>query len=398
MESIQTRGFTDPAKRAAEAAAIDLAERHTEQLLREYAARVDTHGGRYVCADTFKELLPGYGASRESRNVLNGAVHNAAAVLSSEQFRRLVEQGPAIGRDKVVFVTGIPGAGKSSSVTRAVQKGAAVVFEGQLSRPEPGMQKMQQTLDKGFKVAIVAVHVAPEVALERTHYRFLDPNNGRGASLSVMAEIQGNLPAGLRQIQERYGDQIEFMVLDNNPDKQTLHNGWHAIPTLEKEGNHARIRQRLEAALEAGYEAGRFSAGFYRQAAGKDPVSSLAERTRPGDGGELQANAARPGVPGEDPKHDALIAQDGEQSARQLLANPRATVHVACATGVYVGTIVGETATHWIQRISPNMAVLHEKTRTPALGIGQVGALRYIAGRAEVMPERRPSQDRSLGR
>ena len=224
MESIQTRGFTDPAKRAAEAAAIDLAERHTEQLLREYAARVDTHGGRYVCADTFKELLPGYGASRESRNVLNGAVHNAAAVLSSEQFRRLVEQGPAIGRDKVVFVTGIPGAGKSSSVTRAVQKGAAVVFEGQLSRPEPGMQKMQQTLDKGFKVAIVAVHVAPEVALERTHYRFLDPNNGRGASLSVMAEIQGNLPAGLRQIQERYGDQIEFMVLDNNPDKQTLHN------------------------------------------------------------------------------------------------------------------------------------------------------------------------------
>ena len=88
----------------------------------------------------------------------------------------------------------------------------------------------------------------------------------------------------------------------------------------------------------------------------------------------------------------------GEQLARQLLANPRAAVHLAGETGVYVGTIVGETPTHWIQRISPNMAVLHEKTRTPALGIGQAGALRYSAGRAEVTPERLPSQDRSLGR
>ena len=61
MESIQTRGFTDPAKRAAEAAAIDLAERHTEQLLREYAARVDTHGGDYYAAHQMNKLLCRYG-------------------------------------------------------------------------------------------------------------------------------------------------------------------------------------------------------------------------------------------------------------------------------------------------------------------------------------------------
>jgi len=48
-----------------------------------------------------------------SRNALNAAVHNAAAVLSAEQFHRLVEHGPQPGRDMVVFVTGIPGAGKS---------------------------------------------------------------------------------------------------------------------------------------------------------------------------------------------------------------------------------------------------------------------------------------------
>ena len=398
MEPIQSRGFTDPAKQAAEAAAIALAEQHTDQVLRDYAARPDTYGGRYVCADTFKELMPGYGASRASRNALNGAVHNAAAVLSSEQFRRLVAEGPAPGRDKVVFVTGIPGAGKSSSIAGAVEDTAAVVFEGQLSRPEPGMQKMQQALDKGFQVGIVAVHVAPEVALERTNFRFLDPNNGRGASLSVMAEIQANLPAGLRQIQQRFGDQVGLRVVVNNPGQQTFHNGWQAIPVLAKEGNHARISQRLEAALEAGYEAGRFSADFYRQAAGRDPARSVAERIGPPDGGELQAHAARPGVPGEDSKHDALSAQPGEQIARQLLANPEATVRLASASGVYVGAIVGETPTHWIQRLGPNTAILHDKAHCPALRIGQAGTLRYSAGRAELAPDRQTGKDRPLGR
>ena len=400
MEPIQTRGFTDLAKRAAEAAAIDLAERHTEQLLREYTARADTHGGRYVCADTFKELLPGYGASRESRNAINGAVHNAAAVLSSEQFRRLVEQGPAPGRDTVLIVTGIPGAGKSSTVASAVGGAAAVVFEGQLSRPEPGMQKIQQALDKGFKVEITVVHVAPEVALERTNFRFLDPNNGRGASLSVMAEIQGNLPAGLRQIQQRYGDRVGLTVLENNPDHQRLHNGWQAIPILAKEGDHEHIRQRLEAALEAGYQAGRYSAGFYRQAAGREPplARGVAQSAGREDGRSVKAHAARPGVPGEDPKHDALIGRGGERAARQLLANPRATVHVANATGVYVGTIVGETPTHWIQRISPNTAVLHDKTRTPALVIGQACALRYRAGQARLIAPGQQSPGRGLSR
>ena len=400
MEPIQSRGFTDPAKQAAEASAIALAEQHTEQVLRDYAARADTYGGRYVCADTFKELMPGYGASRESRNALNGAVHNAAAVLSSEQFRRLVDQGPAPGRDKVVFVTGIPGAGKSSSVAGAVEDTAAVVFEGQLSRPEPGMQKMQRALDKGFKVEIAVVHVAPELALERTNFRFLDPNNGRGASLSVMAEIQGNLPAGLRQIHERYGDRIGLTILENNPDQQMFHNGWQAIPVLAKEGNHARIRQRLDAALEAGYQAGRFSADFYRQAAGREPplARGVASGAGRADGGELQAHAARPGVPGEDSKHDPLSAQPGEQIARQLLANPEATVRVASASGVYVGAIIGETPTHWIQRLSPNTAILHDKAHCPALSIGQAGTLRYSAGRAEWVPERHPGQDRPLGR
>jgi hypothetical protein len=269
MEPIHTHGFADPVKAEAEAAAIERATRHTDAVLADYTARPDTFGGRYVCADTFKELLPGYAQSRESRNALIDAVHNASAVLSAEQFRRMVDLGPRPDRDKVVFVTGIPGAGKSSSVAAAIAGTAAVVFEGQLSRPEPGMRKIEHALQKRFNVEILAVHVAPEVALERTHARYLDPNNGRGAPLAVMADIQGNLPAGLRQIQQRFGKNVGLTVLDNSPGQRTSHEGWEAIFILEKEGNREHIHRRLAAALEAGYSAGRYDDGFYVQAAGR---------------------------------------------------------------------------------------------------------------------------------
>jgi hypothetical protein len=303
--------LTDPVKIEAEARAIARATQHTEEVLAEYAARLDTFGGRYVSADTFKELMPGFAQSRESRNALNGAVHNAAAVLSSEQFRRVVERGPQPGRDTVVFVTGIPGAGKSSSVVSAVEDGAAAVFEGQMSRPEPTIQKIEHALRKGFKIAIVAVHVEPEVALERTNYRFCDPNNGRGASLFVMSEIQGNLPAGLRQIQNRFGDRIDVSVLDNNPSQQTFYKGWEAIPILEKEGNHERIRERLNAALESGYLDGRYSADFYAQATGRRPDARLASSLGRKNGGEQQADANRLGIPQASSEHDALKGQSG---------------------------------------------------------------------------------------
>ncbi|MCL2635639.1 MAG: zeta toxin family protein, partial [Betaproteobacteria bacterium] len=275
-------------------------------VLAAYAARTDTFGGRYVAADTFKELMPGFAESRESRNALNGAVHNTAAVLSSEQFRRVVEKGPQAGLDRVVFVTGIPGAGKSSTVANALQNEAGLVFEGQLSRPEPAMRKMEEAQQKGFKVEIVAVHVAPEVALERTNSRYLDPNNGRGASLNVMADIQGNLPAGLRQIQEKFGQSVGLTVMENNTGQQIYHEGWGAIPVLEKEGHREQIHQRLSTALDAGYRDGRYSDGFYTQAAGREPGRSMASQNRPEDGRGQQADGNRPGIPQADPKHDAL--------------------------------------------------------------------------------------------
>lgn len=322
MEEISSRNFADVRLRAAEAAAIELARKRTDQVLKAYSERHDTFGGRYVCADTMKELMPGFAESRETRTELNGAVHNAAAVLSSEQFHRLIEAGPKPGADRAVFVTGIPGAGKSTSVVTAITSDAGVVFEGQLSRPGPGMEKIDQALKAGFKIEIVAVHINPETALERTNFRFLDPNNGRGASIGVMSEIQGNLPDGLRQIHDRFGDRVNLSVLDNTPGKLSAQTGWQELPTLEKEGNREQIADRLHTALEAGYQSGKYTADFYAQAAGRRP----AERVAGSDVREVENRSAsagnRPGIPSGDSKQNALSSYS---QGKATTSTPKAT-------------------------------------------------------------------------
>jgi hypothetical protein len=298
MEQIKRRGFTSPEHMAIETAAIDRALNHTDEVLSEYSLRADTHGGRYICADSFKSLMPRFDESAETRSRFNGAVHNAAAVLSSEQFRRLIADGPKDGRDKVMFITGIPGAGKSSSVqNHSLQPDMAVVFEGQLSRPAPTMEKIAQAQQAGFEVGIVAVHMPPEIALERTNSRFLDPFNGRGASIGVMSEIQGDLPSGLREIHQRFGNSVSLQVLDNTPGHQALHSGWSAVTVLEKEGHREHISNRLQAALRRGHAEGRFSDSFYEQAAGRKPERSMASTVGDRSPERLQADGSGRSVP-----------------------------------------------------------------------------------------------------
>lgn len=172
----------------------------------------------------------------------------------------------------------------------------AVVFEGQMSRPGPSMDKIDHALKAGFSVTVVAVHVPPETALDRTHKRFMDPQNGRGASIAVMSEIQGDLPAGLQQVRDRFGDGVFLMVVENTTRQQRHHGGWEALDILKQEGNREHIKERLSAALERGYRQGRFNDRFYRQAAGRDPEKSRERQVVNGigsaDRGRFQADGA----------------------------------------------------------------------------------------------------------
>jgi len=89
---------------------------------------------------------------------------------------------------------------------------------------------------------------------------------------------------------------------------------------------------------------------------------------------------------------------DAERQAKQLLGKDSAQVRAASATGVYVGVIVGETPTHWIQRLSPNTAILHNKAAVSGATVGQAGTLRYRQGQAQVTPSKDQDRAHALSR
>lgn len=272
MDSIVRKNFTQPDRAAVQNEVIRAVEANPEPFLAEYTVTAHNFAGRYVSADAFKDTFPQFRQSQEARNRYNTVVHNSAAVLAAEQFRRALHDASDPARDTAIFVTGIPGAGKTSAVIGAgFPSNARVLFEGQMNRPEPSIAKMQEAVDLGLKVHVYVVHVTPELALRRTFQRFEE--YGRGAGIAVMADIQAGQADGLREVHERFGNAVSLTILDHRvPNQHKELVGWHHLKQLAQEGNHERITHRLKAELERHRAEGRISDACYRQANGDAPL------------------------------------------------------------------------------------------------------------------------------
>ncbi|WP_198137937.1 hypothetical protein [Verminephrobacter eiseniae] len=293
LKFITRKEFEQPDQQAVQDAVIEAVPAAPERFLRACLADDRCHGGRYVSADLFKEVFAQFGASKDSRNRYDTPVHNPAAVLSSEQFRRAVADGSEPKRDQVVFLTGVPGAGKTTSVSknRKFPKDCRAIFDGQIPRPASIVTKMQQALDAGSTPRIVAIHARPEKALESTRQRF--DEYGRGAGIEVMAEMLAGLPDDLLAVQKHFGDKVKLHIADHrNRARPKVLTGWENLDLLRSEGNHERVRQRLDDALEK--HRPHLSEPAYRQAKGLQPLDRQHDRPMDtGPGGYLQAPEQR---------------------------------------------------------------------------------------------------------
>lgn len=88
LEPIFVRKLEHPEQIAVQTRAIAAVRHEPEHFFINYVKHPDSFMGRYICTDLFKELFPDFNKSKESRGLFNIAVHNSAAVLASEQFRR----------------------------------------------------------------------------------------------------------------------------------------------------------------------------------------------------------------------------------------------------------------------------------------------------------------------
>lgn len=287
IEPIRRGNFEGAGRNEVQEAVAQAVEADPDKFIERFKALPQSFGGRFISADTFKATFEQYRESNEARNLFNTPVHNAAAVLASEQLRRVLQEPPKPGADTVILLTGIPGAGKTSSVLEngSLRPRIHAVYEGQLADPNVAIAKIQQVLDAGFKPVVVVVHSAPEKALDNTLLRFEEI--GRGASINTMAKIQGGLPASLAAVHNEFGEAVELKVLDrrNYSAPQWVKN-WQNLSLLESEGNHEHIKQRLEQHLESRRRQG-LDADAYRQAAGLAPiVRERGRRIREGHDGQ----------------------------------------------------------------------------------------------------------------
>jgi hypothetical protein len=240
----------DEEKLKVQAAVIDRAKKDGQKIIDQYKQHPRTFGGRYICSDMFKEMFPEFSQSPATRNKFNNAVHNTAATLAAEHFKQTMRQTGAEAQDTVIFLTGSPGAGKTSSVVSNMQLPANVkaVYEGQLvnATDKSTLDKFQQAINSGAKIEVIAVHALPENALENTFKRFNDPNDGRGASIGTMARIQGNTAEGLEKLHDFFGDRINLRVLDVRQQGNAVPlKGWQHLNVLKSEGNEHDIKQKL---------------------------------------------------------------------------------------------------------------------------------------------------------
>jgi fido (protein-threonine AMPylation protein) len=273
LEAIKINVYPQTDRMNVQAAVISVVQNDPDWFIERYKLDERSFGGRYVAADLFKETFDEYASSKASRNRYNAPLHNAAAVLSAELFRQqLKEQGGSLGKE-VMFLTGTPGSGKTSTVIVAGDLPASyrMVFEGQMANPITSIEKIQQVLDAGLQPSITVVHATPENALANTLRRFEE--QGRGASINVMAQIQASLPDSLKEIQRQYGDAVKLHIIDvrDRMHVQT-YSGWQHVELIRSEGNHEQIKQRLSSALEQARTSGALSDSAYRQAAGLGPL------------------------------------------------------------------------------------------------------------------------------
>lgn len=319
LENIRYVNFDEPDRRRVQERAIESARSAPEKYIEAYKSDVRSFEGRYVAADLFKETFPEFSASREARNRYNQPVHNTAAVLSSALFTENLQGKREAGRDTVYFLTGSPGAGKTSLMLKEnrLPQDAVMVFEGQMSSFDTSRDKIQKVLDAGYRAHIMVVHPKVEDALDKTLQRFYE--EGRGSSIGTIARIVGGLPDSLSQLSAYFGNNLLLDIIDVRDRSNPVNlQGFENVNVLRSEGNYEHIQQRLQTRIEQQRDAGRIDDAAYRQAAGLPPRDSLAvdsqrhERSQ-GDARERGSSTGRSG-------QAVLTADGGEPTGAKATA------------------------------------------------------------------------------
>ena len=279
LEPISAVEIGDEHRQEMQLEAISSAQNKSEQHFEAYEALAKEYGSSfYVNSDLFKETFPFYREDNDSRAFYECCVHNPSAVLSSAYFKNIVENRKDFKSKKVVFLTGVPGVGKSTLVNSLYadmkDEDKPAIYEIQLASNNVAQKKIEYVLSQGLDVEIVALHTKPEKAFDNVFKRFKE--TGRGADIGVMSNILGKLSDSMKEIYNQFGDRVSFSVYDKrgmtdgNFTEYKKLEGWQFLPLLKSEGNTDKIRENLFRHLAKKCEKGEVTQNGFMQALGKN--------------------------------------------------------------------------------------------------------------------------------
>ena len=172
--------------------------------------------GEYVCSDLFKETFPLYTESIESRKKMSEIIHNSAACLAGEYFDVLAEDKSI---DKCIFLSGVPGAGKSYLIQSVALSGEldekTMIYEGDITT-ETIYEKMDKCVANGKDIFLLIVNPTLELAQRNAIARHFEI--GRGASSETMARIMSRIPDAVDKIMAKYDIEIGIFNKRTNYD------------------------------------------------------------------------------------------------------------------------------------------------------------------------------------
>lgn len=260
---IDGKGDLDIEEKLVEEQFANWIQEDVDRAVREYADLPDTDNGMVVDTDHARELSDIYSQSWESRLEWGDAVHEPASALAKEVYRRRLE-GPLLQEDRVLFMAGGPGSGKTTAVEKRLGEVVSkvdAVYDSTFASESSATDKIDASLNSGKTPLVFYIHRPADLAAELIFERGL--KTGRIVPAEIAAESHFESQKTLLSLKASRGNEIVIRVLDNSGDvgdiyetsvqaiREAEYSDPKSVLTLVKEGlSHARQKHRHNSRAE----------------------------------------------------------------------------------------------------------------------------------------------------
>ena len=244
MDRIIRRENLTEEERKLEEYFIKEASIHTKEHIEAYKSFISSLKGRYICSDLMKETFNYYTESKETRNAYNFILHNSAATLTNELYKEQVKDKNITD---CIFLTGIPGAGKSFFVQSLNLEGEipdnVLIYEGSIIT-DTIIEKISLALANNKRVYMIIINPTLELAYQNVLTRIKE--SGRGASIQTMAKIASGLYDAVKRLYTMFNNELEIGIYQKEAnDKIEIDLGIEKVEKL-KIGSYEEVLKRLE--------------------------------------------------------------------------------------------------------------------------------------------------------